>query len=77
MLYCIVLYYTSTVRYFVRKLKYFESRDFAETSHGNLKLTLGNMQRYTPIRIYPTAPLYNIIIYDTILRQERHFKHEK
>ena len=26
----------------------------------------------------PTAPLYNIIIiYDTILRQKRNFKHEK
>ena len=35
-----------------------------------LLLHLGNIQRYTPIKLYPTAPLYNIIIiYDTILRQ--------
>ena len=31
-------------------------------------LHLGNIQRYTPITLYPTAPLYNIItIDDTIL----------
>ena len=39
---------------------------------------LGNIQRYTPITLYPTAPLYNIIIiFDTILRQKRDYKHEK
>ena len=38
----------------------------------------GNIQRYTPITLYPTAPLYNIIIiYDTILRQKQNVKHEK
>ena len=43
---------------------------------GPLKLTF--WQRYTPITLYPTAPLYNvIIIYDTILRQKRNFKYEK
>ena len=33
---------------------------------------------HTPIKVDQTTPLYNIIIiYDTILRQKRHFKHEK
>ena len=38
------------------------------------------IQRYTPITVDQTASLYNIIIiilYDTILRQKRNFKHEK
>ena len=36
------------------------------------------IQPYIPITLYPTAPLYNIlIIYDTILRKKRNFKHEK
>ena len=47
----------------------------AVPSASNAKLTYTD---YTPITLYPTAPLYNIIIiYDTILRQRRHFKHEK
>ena len=33
-----------------------------------LKLNVGNIHRYTPIRLYPEAPLYNIItIVDTVL----------
>ena len=36
---------------------------------------------YTPITLYPTAPLYKMIIiiflYDTVLRQKGNFEHEK
>ncbi len=45
-----------------------------------LRLTFRKYPVYTPITLHPTAPLYNIIIiilYDTILRQKRNFKHEK
>ena len=35
-------------------------------------------KRYTPITLYPTAPLYDIIIiFDTVLRQKRICKREK
>ena len=49
-------------------------------AYGNSLCTvlLGYILRYTPIELYPTAPLYNIItVYYTILRQKRHFKHER
>ena len=37
-----------------------------------------NTQRHTPIILYPTAPLYNIIIiFDTVLRQKRNLEHGK
>ena len=37
-----------------------------------------NIKRYTPIACYTTAPLYNIIIiFGTVVRQKRNFKHEK
>ena len=44
-----------------------------------LKLNLRvNIHRYTPITLYPTAPLYDIIIiFDTVLRQKRICKREK
>ncbi len=39
---------------------------------------MGNIQRYTPVRLYPKAPHYSIIIIvDTVLRQKRNVKHEK
>ena len=32
---------------------------------------MGNIQRYTPVTLYPKAPLYNIIIIvDTVLKQK-------
>ena len=38
--------------------------------HCHFKLKFRNIQRYTPIALYPTAPLYNIIIiFDKVLRQ--------
>ena len=37
-----------------------------------------HIQRYTPITCYTTAPRYNIIImFDTVVRQKRNFKHER
>ena len=37
-----------------------------------------NIHRYTPITLYPTAPLYDIIIiFDTVLRQKRICEREK
>ena len=39
---------------------------------------LGNIQRYTSITLYPTLPLYTIIIiFDTVLRQKGNLEHEK
>ena len=43
----------------------------------DLKLNLCNIQRYTPITVDKTAPLYNIIkIFDMVVRQKRNFKHK-
>ena len=45
-----------------------------------LKANLGNINRYTTITctLYPTAPLYNIIIiFDTVLTQKRICKRER
>ena len=39
---------------------------------------MGNIQRYTPVRLYPKAPLYSIIIIvDTVLRQNRNIQTRK
>ena len=39
---------------------------------------VGNIQRYTPIILYPTASLYNIIVlFDTVLRQKGNLEHVK
>ena len=39
---------------------------------------LANIHLYTPITLYPTAPLYIIIIiFDTVLRQKRICKRER
>ena len=43
-----------------------------------LKQRVGNIQRYTPIALYPTVPRYDaIILIDTVLRQKRNFEHGK
>ena len=39
---------------------------------------LGNIQRCTSTACYTAAPLYNIIIiFNTVVTQKPHFKHEK
>ena len=74
-----VLYKDDQVEYSGFDSEFNVYRQSQYESKSSFKLTfIGNIQRYTPITSYPTAPLYNIIIiYDTILRQKRNLKHEK
>ena len=44
---------------------------------GTKSYILGNIHRYTPITLYSTGPLQNIIIiFHVVLRQKRNYKHE-
>ena len=44
----------------------------------NSYLNIVNIHRYTPITLYPTAPLYNIIIiFDTVLIGRNEFVNAK
>ena len=41
------------------------------TNNYGIYVHLGNIQRYIPITLYPSAPLYNIIImFDTVRRKK-------
>ena len=46
--------------------------------YNHIQQGVGNVQRYTPLTLYSTAPLYNIrfIIFDTVLRQKQNFEHK-